>query len=135
MAGGPRYAKIEFCRDPKTLWGKIESRRWDWLGVHPDGKFVLGSPPVGGSRSHASATVTKAGAEEGQYGVGSKFPLIPSGGFTWYRTREEADEAFERRVEEERDESKGPALVRIRQVEGREVVREEFVVRNPSTYR
>jgi hypothetical protein len=43
----PVYEKIEFCRNAKTLWGKIQSGRWDWLGVHPNGQFVLGSPRQG----------------------------------------------------------------------------------------
>src|SRR5215204_4051057 len=43
----PVYEKIEFCRNAKTLWGKLQSGRWGWLGVHPNGQFVLGSPRQG----------------------------------------------------------------------------------------
>jgi hypothetical protein len=40
----PVYRKIEFVSDPERLWGKLKGGRWDWLGVHPEGQFVLGSP-------------------------------------------------------------------------------------------
>jgi hypothetical protein len=42
----PLYERIEVCRDAETLWGKLNSGGWDWLGVKPDGVFVLGGPPV-----------------------------------------------------------------------------------------
>lgn len=69
-----RLRTIEFCRNAKTLWGKIESGRWDWLGVHPDGQFVLGS--LARSRSGLSASIVRAGAEAGRFDV--KIPVIGS---------------------------------------------------------
>ena len=38
---GPLYQYIEFCRNAETLWHKLQSGRWDWLGRKPDGQFVL----------------------------------------------------------------------------------------------
>lgn len=62
----PVYEKIEFCRNAKALWGKIQSGRWDWLGVHPDGKFVVGSPRQRkGSTMMAAPTIGRGGATPG----------------------------------------------------------------------
>lgn len=44
MVAGPVYNKIEYCRSADTLWAKLQSGNWDWLGVHQDGQFVLGRP-------------------------------------------------------------------------------------------
>jgi hypothetical protein len=78
---GPLYKKIKFCRKPETLWGKIESGGWDWLGVHPNGQFVLGSPRVRRLELRGTATLTSRDAVEGEHGVGSRAPLSPGTSF------------------------------------------------------
>lgn len=66
----PIYRRIEFCRNPERLWGKLRSGRYDWLGVKSDGQFVLGSPPVKkGSGLIASGTKDKDGAPTVEHGV------------------------------------------------------------------
>jgi hypothetical protein len=42
---------IESCTDPQTIFAKIESGHWDWLGVQQKGTrrtFILGRPCRGG---------------------------------------------------------------------------------------
>jgi hypothetical protein len=128
----PVYEKIESCRDPETLWGKLQSGRWDWLGVHPKGQFVLGSPPRGGSSMMGALTV---GEPEGEHGVRVRTPLGPGGGTTWYATEQEALEEFKKKVDSLRDDSKGPGLFKVVRIEQRSVVDEVLIVLRPPTYR
>lgn len=71
----PLYDRIEFCRDPETLWGKLESKRYDWLGVHPKGQFVVGSPPVQRFSGGAGSSLARGGAPEGEHGFRIEGPL------------------------------------------------------------
>jgi hypothetical protein len=132
--GEPVYSKIEFCRDPKTLWGKIESGRWDWLGVHPEGQFVLGSPPASRITDNAAVQVDRGGAETGEHGIKVHVPRSKNARVEWFASEREAVSAFQHHVklQEERD---TPFLVRVQRIEQREVVEEQFIVRRPSTYR
>ena len=133
--GGPLYERIEFCRNPETLWGKIESRHWDWLGVHPDGQFVLGSPSVHGRPSMAALTVGRAGSVPGQHGIGITVPFAPAISYDWRASPEDARSGYEQTIEEQSDEALGPGLARITLIHHREVVDEHYVVRKPATYR
>jgi hypothetical protein len=130
----PRYKKIEFCRSPKSLWGKLESGRWDWLGVHPDGQFVLGSPKAGGISGSGSLEAHRAEAAKGEHGIHTSVPNNPCAHVEWYETEDQAQEAFDRFVAEQ-GESGSPGIMRIRRIEKRMVVQEDFIVRRPSTYR
>jgi hypothetical protein len=128
----PVYEKIEFCRNPETLWGKVQSGGWDWLGVHPNGQFVLGSPPrSGGSSMMAAPTV---GSPEGEHGILVRTPLGSGGGTHWYATEQQAREEFQNQVDRLRDESEGPGLFKVQRIEKRSVVDEELIVRRPPTY-
>lgn len=45
----PIYQRMDYCSEPKTLWGKLQSGEWDWLGIDRDRNFILGYPRrVGG---------------------------------------------------------------------------------------
>ena len=127
----PVYKRIEFCRKPETLYAKIESGLWDWLGVHPDGKFVLGSPARKVSSMRASPTVLRSGAKEGEHGVRVYAPLFPGASTTWCRTAEEAREEYERELETNRD---GPLILKVRLIQDGEVAEEGIVIRRPPTY-
>lgn len=130
----PVYRHIEFCRDAKTLWGKMREGRWDWLGVHPKGQFVLGSPPAARRRSYAGMTLTREGASEGEHGVRvDTGPNYPSS-HEWLPTEAAAIASYEARVAEYRDHD-GPVVARIRRIEQNETVDEEFVVSRPPTFR
>jgi hypothetical protein len=129
----PIYRTIEFCRNANTLWGKIESGRWDWLGVHPDGKFVLGSPAQARSRVSAAASVVRAGAEAGRFDVKIYTPDGPGPSVESLPTNEAARAAFEaecvRLAEGDR-----PCLYRVTLVLDGVLTDEEFVVTLPPTY-
>jgi hypothetical protein len=132
----PVYEKIEFCRKPETLWAKIESGRWDWLGIHPRGQFVLGSPPGRrGSSMLASPTVCKDGASEGKHGVYVRTPLGPGPSATWFSSEQQAQAEFQKEVDNQRDKGKEPGLIKVQLIEKWLIVDEELIVRRPSTYR
>lgn len=132
----PVYEKIEFCRSPRALWGKIQSGHWDWLGVHPDGKFVVGSPPQGkGFTMMAAPTVGRGDATPGEHGVYVRTPLGPGPSKTWCQTEQQALEEFRTTVDSLSDESKGPGLFKVERIEKGLIVDQEWIVRRPSTYR
>ena len=129
-----RYEKIEFCSSHKTLWGKIESGRYDWLGVHPEGQFVLGSPPAARMFGHVATEVLRAGVERGQHGVQVD---VPGGNpsYEWFATEAEAKAAYDARVSQAATEGTKPILLRIRRIEGTFQAEEEFIVHRPTTFR
>jgi hypothetical protein len=128
------YGNIEFVSDPETLWRKIESK-WDWLGVKPDGTFVVGYPRRrGGLTGGGDLSVIGPDAREGDHGVRVRQPRGTSGGASWYPTEADAQAEFRKTVERERA-IDAPGLVRIQRIENEAVVEEEFVVRKPTTYR
>jgi|SRR5215217_1352157 len=133
----PVYEKIEFCRNAKALWGKIQSGRWDWLGVHPDKKFVLGSPRRRkGFTMMAAPEKLVEGATQGEHGVRVSTPLSPrKGGATWYKTEQQARQKFQTKLDSPKDESQGPGLFKVQRIEKGLVVDEELIVRRPTTYR
>jgi hypothetical protein len=127
----PLYRYIEFCRKTETLWHKIESGDWDWLGVHKDGQFVLGRP----KRSDGSVFRGALSTGRGQHGVLVKSPLDPGPNASWFSTEQEAKEEFSRTVERILgDGADIPILLRVQRVAGQFVEEEEFVVRRPPTY-
>jgi hypothetical protein len=90
MMATPMYQTVSFCRDEQTLWRKVETH-WDFLGVKPDGQFVVGYPRHGeGFTMRAAATVVKAGATKGQHGVRIYVPRGPGPSADWYATAEQA---------------------------------------------
>jgi hypothetical protein len=131
----PTYQYIEFCRNAETLWHKIASGHWDWLGVHPERKFVLGRPARrAGATLRAASTVGTVGAPEGQHGVFVQAPLDPGPSRTWFKTQQEAKEEYARVVSSFSGDEKGPGLLRVRHVERGQIVEEAFLVRRSSTY-
>jgi hypothetical protein len=129
----PRYARIEFCRNADTLWDKIKSGRYDWIGVHPEGQFIVGSPPLGsGPTMRVAPELIHRGAEAGRHGVLVEHPIGRAGG-TWYASEDDAKAAFLEKVKEEKAGSDGPVLKRVYRVEdGEERESEVIVVRAPN---
>lgn len=129
----PIYKHIEFCRSPKTLWGKLDSGLWEWLGVAPDRRFVLGSPRRSGVlRLSGDAEVGPSGAEALGHRVRVR---SPAGGSTtrWFRTAEEARSSFEQKITGEADGA--PRVLLVELFEGGQLRDEEYVVSRGSTYR
>jgi hypothetical protein len=131
----PLYKHIEFVRNAETLWRKIESK-WDWLGVHRKGQFVVGYPKLRGRLTgSASGEVIRPGADSGIHGIRQYVPLGAGPSGEWFATPEQARARFDEIVHYQRDEREGPHLVRVELVESGRVSQEEFVVVNPPTYR
>lgn len=132
----PVYRNIEFCRDAETLWGKLMEGRWDWLGVHRNGQFVLGSPRRGGVMStYGAMTLSHVGVMEGEHGVAvvSHPDHDDAASHRWHPDEESAKAEFEARVADFEG-REGPLIMRVQRIEQRRVVDERYVVKNPSTY-
>lgn len=67
----PVYERIDYCSDSKTLWGKLKSAKWDWLGIDKRGEFILGYPKrKGGVTGTLMLKVERQGdVVEGQHTV------------------------------------------------------------------
>jgi hypothetical protein len=136
---GPVYEHIEFCRNVKTLWSKLESGYWDWLGVHPKGQYVLGRPRRGGSGVYAPSIIsTQPNAKEGQHGIRIQQwtgnPGTKAGG-EWFTDATQAKAAFQERVNYYENPERGPILAKVTLVEKNTIVDERFIVpRPPSNY-
>jgi hypothetical protein len=133
--GGPLYRRIEFCRNTETLWHKLQSGHWDWLGVHPKGQFVLGSPRlIGRIISSQSLKVNRGDAKEVQHGVrwlewSGATNVEPNS--DWLPDEEQARSSFERLVKRYEDGDRSPVLVRVWLIQNRQVVDERFIAQTP----
>jgi hypothetical protein len=132
--GGPLYQYIEFCRSAKTLWHKLESGHWDWLGRKPNGQFVLGRPRREGLGNFAIPTVMSGGAKEGRHGIRvyawSGHPN-PKPGSRWVPNAEEAKVQFEKEIERLQDPSLQAVLARVVLIQNGQVTDERFIEQTP----
>jgi hypothetical protein len=128
----PLYRTIEFCSSPKALWGKLESGRWDWLGVHPEGKFVLGSPRAPRIDGSAKESHVQSGANELEFSVKIDTPS-GSASTDSFPTEVAARYGYEA-ARERLSGTDTPCIYRLRLVVLRDLVAEEFIVSRPSTY-
>jgi hypothetical protein len=96
--GQQLYGVIEFCTSPETLFAKIESGHYDWLGVR-DTKgrvtYVLGRPRI--RRLEGIASGIAKHAETGRHRVEVLVPhrthRVPSA--SWWPTAEDARANYE----------------------------------------
>ena len=132
---GPLYQYIEFCRNAETLWHKLQSGHWDWLGRKPDGQFVLGRPRRGGSLVGALSLKVKRGdVEEGNRGVrwhqwNGVTNVEPSS--EWVADEQAAKDRFDQLVEHYENPEQCPVLARVWRVENGLVVDERFIAQTP----
>lgn len=132
--GQQLYAVIESCTSLDTLWAKIDSGHWDWLGVQErKGKrtFILGRPRVGRSEIMAALSGTHAGAEAGQHGVEVRTPHAHYRGVTalWHTTPEEAEAEYDEQINTLSAAGPGSALYRVTLVVNGQAVRSHVVAR------
>lgn len=130
--GQQLYAVIEFCRDPETLWSKLASGHWDWLGVRQrDGQrhFVLGRPPISRMRVFGAGTVSEVGTTSVHRTTISTPDRPDKPSERWYRSAADAADGFDTRVRELTGERGSSGLFRVRLYEGATLVREHLVVR------
>jgi hypothetical protein len=131
----PLYQYIEFCRNPKTLWGKLQEGRWDWLGVHPKGQFVLGRPRLRGRiiASH-SMKVIRHHVEEGQHGVRwlewSGTPDVEPN-TDWLADEQAARDRFDEVVQHYENPNRTPVLAKVWLIQNTITVEERFIAQTP----
>ena len=135
--GQQLYRVIEMCTDPSTLFAKIESGHWDWLGVQASGerpKFLLGRPAIRRSGLGVAGVAVHHGASgdalDRRFGVQIRIPL-PQGSHpdeSWWGSPEEARADFERRKEQLKD-GEGSGLFRLRLLIDGQTADEAFIVR------
>jgi hypothetical protein len=129
----PVYRNIEFCRDPETLWRKMREGRWDWLGVHRNGQFVVGSPRRSGVMSASISAEHLPAGYEMDHGVRVRAEPDANLVTTWCRDAREAEHVYRERIEEFTA-KEGPLVVMVERIEGQVAVEKELVVKRPSTY-
>jgi hypothetical protein len=127
------YRVIESCTDPETLFAKIDSGHWDWLGVQQSGNrrtFILGRPRRGGMGLVASVQARHGNVETGRNRVVVRTPhaVKVSPEEAWWPTGEEARADFERR-KTELMQGEGSGLFKMRLYVEDQLVDEHFVVR------
>jgi hypothetical protein len=133
---GPLYQYIEFCRNAETLWHKLQSGHWDWLGRKPDGQFVLGRPRRNPPSEVGVPFITSSeeGAKEGLHGIRMQ-PWVgqPSKrkSSRWFTTADKAKTAFEQEIAWFEDPALKPVLARVFLVQDGLVTAERFVVQEP----
>ena len=133
---GPLYQYIEFCRNAETLWHKLQSGHWDWLGRKPDGTFVLGKPRRIPPSEAGVPFITsfEEGATEGLHGirmdawVGQPRKRKSS---RWFTTADEAKTAFEQEIAWFEDPALKPVLAWVYLVQDGQVTDERFVMQEP----
>jgi hypothetical protein len=134
----PLYRSIDFCSSPRALFGKLDSGRWDWLGVDTRRNFVLGSPRIKRSQMHAAPMVRRAGVTSDEHRIVVRFPHPTFKGWsgTEYATADEAREAWPGTLGKLRTSSEGqPAIWKARLFCAAMLEAEEYVVARPTTYR
>src|SRR5215207_7640703 len=130
MSEGPLYQYIEFCRNAETLYHKLQSGHWDWLGVHLKGQFVLGRPRRARLTSSAVPMVTEGGAKEGQHGIkvyGWSGQPSTKAGSRWVPSAEEARARFEQEIERLQDPTLHAVLARIVLFQNGQATDERFI--------
>lgn len=116
--GQQLYAVIESCSSLKTLWAKVDSGHYDWLGVQESrGRrvFILGRPRQQRGGVTATGSAVHAEAAPGEHGVEIRTPHATLRGVTsaWFKTGEEARAEYDKRLQELTTEGPGSALYRL----------------------
>lgn len=135
MGEGPLHKHIEFCRNAETLWYKLQSGRWDWLGRKPDGQFVLGSPARNAPRVFPPAMKqADPGADRGQHGIRTDIwlgvPSSPPGAY-WFARAQEARRGFEKKVADLDRPEQAPILAKVVLIENGYPTDERFIAQTP----
>ncbi|GAY07919.1 hypothetical protein [Pseudonocardia sp. N23] len=132
--GQQLYTRIEFVRNAEALWAKIESGRYDWLGVAPEGQYVLGSPPTQRLGASPGGVSMRAGTVEEHRiefrGAGESQP-----GARWFASSHDARAGFDSFVAERGPSNGGKTGIwRVTLFQDGDVVDEATVVRATPNY-
>lgn len=99
-AGQQLYAVLTACKRPQTLWDKLSTGRYDWIGVRANGRFVLGSPRLAGVCAEAPV-VHRAPGSDGAHRVEYRGPLDRGPHEEWHVSADDARSGYERTVEDD----------------------------------
>lgn len=130
--GQQLYGVIEFCNSPETLWGKLKSRQWDWLGVkQARGRdtYVIGRPRVARTEAFAAGTAIEGGTADGHHRTEVRVPHFNGVSQRWCLTPEAARQDYLQKLEKLRAEGDGSGLFRVTLVVDGQPEAEEVVVR------
>lgn len=127
--GQQLYATIEYCPDAETLWRRVESGHWDWLGVvKRDGRpmYVLGAPSIARSPGTVSTLIARA---RGTRERGRVVVQTPNGSRSEssYATLADAQAGFGRQLARLASSDANAGLYRIRLLLDGQLVDEQFV--------
>ena len=130
--GQQLYGVIEFCNSPETLWAKLQSRHWDWLGVkRTKGRdsYVVGRPRVSRSEAFAAGTAIEGGTADGRHRTQVRVPHFAGVSQRWCLTAEAARLDYADKLEQLRAGGEGSGLFRITLIIDGQTEVEELVVR------
>jgi hypothetical protein len=125
------YAVIEFCNSPETLWRKIQSGKWDWLGVKQTAgrtTFIVGRPRIARMSVQAAGTAIESGAD-GRYRVEVTIPTFSGVSGRHCLTADGARADYREKLARFRSGGEGSGLFRVRLLVDGIVEEEELVVR------
>jgi hypothetical protein len=140
--GQQKYAVIEYCSNAQTLWAKLESGKWEWLGVKDDGRrhtFVLGRPPRSGILTGSSGGGIREKDSTGEHRVQVETPKPPplkrGGSTTWCATEQRARERYAKTIERLNRQDGSSGIYRVSLYVSDQLESREYVVRTlPNLY-
>jgi hypothetical protein len=92
--GQQLYALLESVKQPESLWAKLATGNYDWLGVRRNGRYVIGRPRLSRiSRNDSQASPNKV---QDRHRIEYLAPLDRSPRWEAYATAEEARSAYAR---------------------------------------
>lgn len=89
-AGQQLYPIIESVRKPQSLWDRLATGNYDWIGVRRNGRFVLGRPRLSAVVEHAEKA-----PETAVHRVEVRGPLDRAASVEGHRTADDARAAYE----------------------------------------
>ena len=92
--GQQLYAVLEQCRKPEALWAKLATGNYDWLGVRPNGRYVLGRPRLSAVVPEQAGPAPDDAREP--HRIEALGPLQRAPRWEAYATAEEARDTFRR---------------------------------------
>jgi hypothetical protein len=99
-AGQQLYAVLTTCKRPQTLWDKLSTGLYDWIGVRSNGRFVLGRPRHA-SISVGEPVVHRAAGSDGAHRVEYRGPLDRGPHQEWHASADAARSGYDRTVDDD----------------------------------
>jgi hypothetical protein len=92
--GQQLYALLESVKQPESLWAKLATGNYDWLGVRRNGRYVIGRPRL--SRILRNDSQASPNKVQDRHRIEYLAPLDRSPRFEAYATAVEALSAYAR---------------------------------------